>query len=242
MLDTKQIELIRYALKKSKVLTVSTLHYSENERMVLDYILESFLKAFHMESLTTVLSYCLHELITNAQKANRKRLYFRQTGMNIHRSSDYIIGSRTMKNENPVLLHELTENLKKKRLQITVQFAKSRKNIRMKVKNGFALTDFEKTRIKDKISTALSLNSCSDSWADAADFFDGAGLGLLTIVQLLKKIGLTGRELIIYSRKSETQAVLTMNRKKLNRYPMRLQKECGYRLAIPFFKSLGKFK
>ena len=57
-------------------------------------ILEVYLVELGQERILEPLSYCLKELIINAQKANTKRLYFEEKGLDILQENDYEKGMR----------------------------------------------------------------------------------------------------------------------------------------------------
>ncbi len=68
---------------------------------LLDRILETWLAELGQERLQEPLSYCLKELINNAWKANAKRIYFEEKGLDIRSEADYELGMRDFRARPP---------------------------------------------------------------------------------------------------------------------------------------------
>lgn len=58
-------------------------------------VLTKFLEACNQQKIEDNLVYCLGELLSNADKANLKRLYFKEKGLDINNSDDYKLGMKT---------------------------------------------------------------------------------------------------------------------------------------------------
>ncbi|HTP59014.1 MAG TPA: hypothetical protein VMM82_08860, partial [Spirochaetia bacterium] len=79
---------------------------------LVDRILEMYLAELGQEKLLEPLSFCLKELISNAQKANAKRIYFQERGLEISRQADYERGMRDFLKELSVNLDHFLEKLR----------------------------------------------------------------------------------------------------------------------------------
>jgi putative nucleotidyltransferase with HDIG domain len=157
---------------------------------LLDRILELYLTELGQEKFMEPLSYCLKELIVNAQKANTKRVYFEEQGLDITAEADYEKGMKSFLREYVANVPHFIVLLKEKNLFIEVTFRSSRGKLSLSVKNGVQLTVKEQARIYDRIARARAFNSFFEALAEPLDDTEGAGLGLMILLQFLKRIGL----------------------------------------------------
>ena len=89
MASTIDIAEIQKAALRSIPLTFRLTSLPHESHALLDRILEAYLVELGQERILEPLSYCLKELIINAQKANTKRLYFEEKGLDIPARQDY---------------------------------------------------------------------------------------------------------------------------------------------------------
>ena len=73
-------EKIRNSVRLQMPLEITTYTLSRNMEIYIYDILTVFLQECHQEQLIQNLKYCLGELLTNAKKANTKRVYFKEKG------------------------------------------------------------------------------------------------------------------------------------------------------------------
>ncbi len=85
MTQTIDITHIQKAALRSIPLTFHLTSLPHDAHALLDRILEAYLVELGQERLLEPLSYCVKELIINAQKANTKRLFFEEKGLDINR-------------------------------------------------------------------------------------------------------------------------------------------------------------
>ena len=68
-----------------------------NTEVYIRSIMEMFLEECHQDHLKEYLNFCLSELLTNAKKANTKRVYFAEKGLDINNPDDYEKGMENFK-------------------------------------------------------------------------------------------------------------------------------------------------
>lgn len=175
---------------------------------VVDRILEIYLQELGQEKLLEPLSYCLKELIINAQKANTKRVYFTEKGLDITREDEYEKGMKGFRAETVARIDEYLAKLQEHRLFIQVRFQNTAGQFLIAVRNNVGMTAREQYRIYDRIVRARAYNSFTEALANAVDPTEGAGLGILILMQFLKRIGLGENSFAIESRGDETMASL----------------------------------
>ncbi len=89
MTSTIDITEIQKAALRSLPLTFRLTSLPHEFHAKLDRILEAYLEELGQQQILEPLSYCLKELIVNAQKANTKRLFFEEKGLDINNDADY---------------------------------------------------------------------------------------------------------------------------------------------------------
>ncbi|MGA2973958.1 MAG: HDOD domain-containing protein [Spirochaetia bacterium] len=210
---------IQKAAVRSLPLTFRLTSLPHESHALLDRILEVYLAELGQERIQEPLSYCLKELIVNAQKANTKRLYFEEKGLDITNDNDYDAGMRDFRRELTERLEHWLELLKERGLFIGVTFHTSRGSLSISVRNSAELTPREQTRIYDRITRARAFHSFVEALAQPIDTAEGAGLGILILLQFLKRIGLGEEAFTIEPRNGETVAsvMIPMNQVHLEK-------------------------
>jgi putative nucleotidyltransferase with HDIG domain len=178
-----------------------------------------YLEELGQEQILEPLSYCLKELIINAQKANTKRLYFEEKGLDILIEKDYEAGMLDFRRESAERLEHWLGLLKERGLVIGVTFHTTGGCLAISVRNGSELTPREQARIFDRIARARAFHSFVEALAQPLDSAEGAGLGILILLQFLKRIGLGEEAFAIETRNGETVAslVIPMNKVQLEK-------------------------
>ncbi len=201
---------IQQAIQTRKVLSLTTYAYRSDERDYIDTILDQYLQAAGREDLKNQLSYCIHELAGNAKKANTKRLYFMERGLSLDNETEYWIGMKNFKAETIGNIDHYITKFKKTGFYMKFQFYINNEGIKIAVKNNTKLLPIEAERIKEKMAAARKYKDMTQAYADIEDTSEGAGLGLVMMILMLKNIGLREKHLAIFSKKDETVAILTI--------------------------------
>ncbi len=181
---------IQRAVQASIPLTFKLTSLPFESHALLDRILEIYLAELGQEKIQEPLSYCLKELIVNAQKANGKRAYFLEHGLDISRTTDYEAGMRDFLKDYVKNVGHFVGKLKEMNLVIEVSFHTMGSEMTLTVKNSAELTVKEQARIYDRIARARAFNSFFEALTAPLDDTEGAGLGIMILLQFLKRIGL----------------------------------------------------
>ena len=80
---TVDTEKIRLAIRSGVPLSITTYTLPHNMEVYMEEVLTQFLKELGQDQMVAYLVYCQNELITNAKKANTKRVYFKEKGLDI---------------------------------------------------------------------------------------------------------------------------------------------------------------
>ncbi len=200
-LDTSKIQK---AVQAGIPLSITTHTLPHEMELYMAEVLVAFLKELNQEAMSEYLIYCLNELTTNAKKANTKRVYFKEKGFDITNLDDYDEGMKTFKADT---LDNIKHYLKMQQEQgyyIKLIFQHRAGKIKIEIRNNAPLTIFEYKRIHDKIARAQRYSSVDDAFSQILDDSEGAGLGIIIMILMLKKLGLTGDNFQVFSENEET--------------------------------------
>ncbi len=162
----------------------------ETETYIVD-VAKVFLAAVHHEDIQDYIVYCLNELTTNAKKANTKRIYFQEKGFDIYDQNSYNEGITNFKQESLSNIDYYLQKQKKEGLFIKVIMQAKKNAIIFEVRNNVQMVATEFKRIFDRMVVARDYDNVDQAFMQAIDDTEGAGLGLIIMLLMLKKIGLT---------------------------------------------------
>lgn len=204
----KRIEVdtakISKAINSGIPLTITTYTLPHEMEVYMGDVLTAFLKGLQQDHMVEYLNYCLNELITNAKKANTKRVYFKQKNLDITNQADYDEGIKTFKEDTLNNINYYLGLQKKAGLYVKLILQIRNNKIKVEVRNNSSLTVFEYKRIHDKLSRAQQYTSVEDALSQILDDSEGAGLGLVIMILMLEKIGLTEENFQTLCENSET--------------------------------------
>lgn len=203
-------EKIKKAINSGLPLIITTYTLPREIEAYLEQIIVVFLKESNQLILKDYVSYCVHELAVNAKKANTKRVYFTEHNLDINDPDDYKSGMKNFKEDTFSQIDYYLDLQKKRGLYIKIILQIKRNIINIETRNNVQATKAEYLRIQDKLARAGQFNSLEDALNQALDDTEGAGLGLIILVLMLKKIGLTDEAFSIKSTEKETVASLSI--------------------------------
>ncbi|HUI71224.1 MAG TPA: HDOD domain-containing protein [Spirochaetia bacterium] len=184
------VEQIRRAAHNAVPLVFKTYTLPHETEVYLDKVLQSFLEELGQEKLREALSYCLRELAVNAKKANTKRVYFIEKKLDLAKDLDYEQGMRTFKQETFDNLPYYLQKQKEMGLYIKVIFQTEGKTLNITVRNNVEITKKEQIRVFDRLARSRAFSSLEEAFGTVLDSSEGAGLGIVILVLMLKRIGL----------------------------------------------------
>ena len=176
----------------------------KNTEVYIRNVMEIFLEECHQEHLKEYLNFCLSELLTNAKKANTKRVYFKEKGLDINDPVDYEKGMENFKMETLTNIDHYLELQKKAGLYIKLALRIQADKIYIEIKNNSVLTVFEKERIQQKLDSVQQYKNMDEVLTNVLDQSEGAGLGIIIIILMLQKVGLSKENYQVISDDEET--------------------------------------
>lgn len=203
-------EKIKKAVKSGIPLTVTTYTLPHEIEMYIEEILGTFLLEVGQEKLRDYLVYCVRELAVNAKKANTKRVYFMERGLDLDDPDDYKEGMQSFKDATlDNITHYLTLQ-KEKGFYIKLVFLSKGNRILMEVRNNVIATKTELIRIHDKLARSRQYDTLEEALTQVLDDSEGAGLGLVILVLMLKKVGLDEDSFDVFTSDKETIARISI--------------------------------
>ncbi len=209
----QEVFQIKEAVKKRQPIDFYCYTLTLEQKQRFQSILQIFLDECNESFLFNCLSYCLFELLDNASKANAKRIFFQEQNLNINDESDYSSGMKNFKENLSENKEHYKEELAAGRLQVHLQLSAD-DVISLAVTNNTKITGAEYRRIQDKIEKTKKYTEVSDAFADI-DQTEGSGLGIITIMIMLKKLGLNTDCLKFSTSEDETIASIIIPKESL---------------------------
>lgn len=190
MVSTIAVDKIQKAARNSLPLTIKTYNINHDMEEYLEQILGVFLEEFGQKDILTQISYCMRELVVNANKANTKRVYFMEKELDIENPEQYEIGMSSFKVDTLENIRYYIEKQKENDLYIKIIFHAAHGKLTIYIKNNSKISRGEQIKIYDKIARARAFNTLEEAMTSVLDNSEGAGLGLVILVLMLKKLGL----------------------------------------------------
>lgn len=188
----------------------------------LEEILAIYLAELGQAELQGHLAYCLKELTVNSKKANTKRVYFKEKGLDIDSPMDYEKGMKNFKKDTLDNIDHYLEIQEQQDIYIKVTYLIRNNVLYLSVRNNVPIKPKELTRVFDRVARSRAFESMEEAFGEVLDDSEGAGLGIVIMILMLRKMGLTEKSFDLTQVNNETSASLTipMNRVKLDRVNM----------------------
>jgi putative nucleotidyltransferase with HDIG domain len=181
---------IKKAVQSGIPLTITTFTLPHEIEVYIDQVIAVFLRQVDQERLKDYIVYCVQELAVNAKKANTKRVYFTERGLDLSNPNDYKEGMLNFKENTLSNIAHYLQMQKEKGLYIKLILQVRKNIIHIEVRNNVVVTKTELIRIHDKLARSRQYENLEDALSQVLDDSEGAGLGLVILVLMLKKMGL----------------------------------------------------
>ncbi len=205
-LSENEISYIKKAVKDRQPIDFFCYTLTPDQKIRFQKILAIFLEECNQMYLYNYLTYCLFELLDNGSKANAKRIFFQEHHLDINNEDDYKNGMKTFKETLLENTLHYQEKLKAGELRVHLLLT-ANDVISVTVSNNTKITDSEYARIQDKINKTKVYNSIAEAVSDI-DQTEGSGLGIITVLVMLKKLGLDANNLKFDTTENETVATI----------------------------------
>lgn len=206
---------VKMAIRAGIPLSITTYTLPHEMELYMDSVLKAFLEELNQNQMVIYLTYCLNELVTNSKKANTKRIFFREKHLDITNPEQYAEGMKTFKTETLGNIKYYLALQKQAGLYVKLILQARNNKIKIEVRNNSELTVEEYKRMHDKLSRAQQYTSVDQALTQVLDDTEGAGLGLIIMILMLEKIGLTEENFQVICENGETitRIILPLNEK-----------------------------
>jgi len=201
---------IKKAIQSELPLTITTYTLPKEIEIYIEQVIDAFLKHTEQTKLKDYIVYCVQELVINAKKANTKRVFFIERGLDINDEDDYKYGMESIKKETLKNIDHYLQMQKEKGLFIKVILQIKKNIIFIEIRNNVKAAKTELLRIQDKIARSRQYNCLEDALNQIFDDLEGSGLGLVILVLMLKKIGLDDEYFSIRTTDNYTSAAISI--------------------------------
>ena len=201
---------IKKAIQSGLPLTITTYTLPHEMEVYIEQILTAFLKLTAQEKIKDYIVYIVQELTGNAKKANTKRVFFMEQGLDLTDPEDYKYGMTAFKQTTLSNIAHYLQLQKQKGLYIKLILQVKKNIINIEVRNNAAVTKTELVRIHDKLDRSRQFKSLEEAMVQVLDDSEGAGLGLVIMILMLKKMGLNEDCFNITSTERETVAKIAI--------------------------------
>lgn len=203
-------EKIKTAIRTGIPISIKTYTLPHDMEVYMGEILSLFLTELNQPHMIQYLTYSLNELVVNAKKANTKRIYFQEKNLDIFNLDDYNIGMKTFKNDTLNNIKYYLQKQKDAGLYVKLILQIQNNTIKIEVKNNSKITPFELERINQKLAQAKQFDSIQDALTTVLDDSEGAGLGLVILILMLEKIGMSKENFQTITNDTETITRITL--------------------------------
>lgn len=204
--SSDEVTKIKNAVKSHDSIEFSCYSLTNDQKDRFIEILKIFLDSCEQSHLFNCLSYCLLELLDNANRANAKRVYFQENNLDINNQDDYQKGMKAFKevlsDNTKHFMNSFANDYLKIDLQLSINNI-----ITLKVTNNTKITEFEYQRINEKIAKTKNVDFIGDAYGDI-DQTEGSGLGIISIIFMLKRLGLEPENLTFLKEEESTVAII----------------------------------
>ena len=204
------LEQARIAARTQRRFVITTHTLPRQTESQIEAVLGIFLDELGQKGLTDSLAYCLRELAVNGKKANTKRVYFQERGFDLLNDDDYQAGMEKFKQDTLDDIDHWLHLQEAAGLYIKVSFHIKGHKLHIQVANNTHITRKEQIRIYDRIARARAFESLEDAITSVLDDSEGAGLGIVIMVLMLRKLGLNEDSFDIDIEDTETVARLVI--------------------------------
>jgi len=210
MAKTIDIAKIKKAARNSVPISIKTYTLPHETEVYMESILGVFLDEFGQVGIKDRIAYCMKELAVNAKKANTKRVYFKDRNLDITDPLQYEEGMKTFKSDTLSNIDYYLNIQKDEGLYIKTVFQAKGNEFTLSIKNNTEISKKEQMRVYDRIARSRAFDTMEEALTTVLDDSEGAGLGIVILVLMLKKLGLDEDAFDIDVVKGETIAQITL--------------------------------
>lgn len=196
MITKKVLEAID-SQKTIRVRLFALLQHTEQE---LNSIVTKILEKYNRADLLGAVYTSVKELALNGAKANIKRILFSELEVNPDDEESYSNGMKVFKSKlTEEFIAEYATKAKDSHLYVDVTFDFSPDRLIIEVVNNSAMSEKEDLRVREKFLKGSKYDNIAEYYLDMQDNVEGAGMGIILILMLLKAEGIDPHSFTVQS-------------------------------------------
>lgn len=194
--ESYQNEIITAVKNESDIVFVSYSALEKTEEKI-KFALAKILEKHNRIDLFTPIYSCIKELISNATKANAKKILMEEGVIRNPDDTEEVVRKvRSILNEKSLLEYGIKAKQHKMSTRIYLKVYK--KHLFIEVINNIPLTKKDMAKVNDRIKKSSRYDNIAEYFMDNPDpEAEGMGLGLSMVVVLLKNINITHRNFVL---------------------------------------------
>ncbi|HOJ62971.1 MAG TPA: HDOD domain-containing protein [Spirochaetota bacterium] len=189
-IDEVTEEIIKNCINNGNELVIDTTSLSITQIQKMNSIINVFLDSIGKDNIFDFISYCYKEMLMNAIKANVKRIYFEKNNINYNNIEEYNRGIKNFKNNIMSNLEEYSKLQKEMGYHIHTLLVIKDDRFIISVKNNVKILEHEIHIINEKKDKAKEFKTIDEAFSTIFQSEEGAGLGIIISILMLKKLGL----------------------------------------------------
>lgn len=166
------------------------------------------MQRFNRSDLAPAVEIVIKELTMNAVKANFKKIYFAEAGLDMENPEQYENGMaafRDIIDEN--IFVDYGKKARAAKLSVETIFDFDKDRVIIEVRNNTPMAEHEEKRAREKLDQGLKCEDMAEFMLNSLDETEGAGMGLVLCLTTMRSAGIDPRLLSLYSDfKNETVA------------------------------------
>ncbi|MCC5814959.1 MAG: HDOD domain-containing protein [Leptospira sp.] len=194
-------------------------NFDDHAKIAITQTLDRYLIFTDLIFLRDAVLSTIKESITNAVKANAKRLYFQKQQADIMDQSSYIVVIKDFKQGYLSQKDQIDKELVTSKYSVIVTFIHNKDLLRIRIMNNIKITQDELSRIQEKINKGNQYNDLGEAFLEMGDELEGAGLGLIMAMMMLKNEGLQPNSFRYESGDDKTSVIIDIPTKTRDSNP-----------------------
>jgi hypothetical protein len=183
-------------------------YVSEDILMLINSIITRILGKRDLLYLLHSLITIIRELVVNSLKANAKRVFFEERGLDINDPAQYAKGMALFKEKIIGDFEFIKNDIISSDKSILFSITPGESSIMFTVKNSTPIHPSEQERVNKRIAIAVQNDNFGDIYSQLEDDSEGAGLGIALIVMFLKSMGIPATSFKLKSDDRVTMATI----------------------------------
>ena len=194
--ESYQNEIITAVRNESDIVFVSYSALEKTEEKI-KFALAKILEKHNRIDIFTPIFSCIKELISNATKANAKKILMEEGVIKDSDDTEEVVRKiRSILNEKSLLEYGIKAKQHKMSTRIYLKVYK--KHLFIEVINNIPLNKKDMAKVNDRIKKSSKYDNIAEYFMDNPDpEAEGMGLGLSMVVVLLKNINITHRNFVL---------------------------------------------